>query len=457
MRAMFNNKPLAEINEKDIQRLVNHKEQESAELEFKREIASTDKGKKKLAKHVSAMANANGGIIIFGIEEKDSKADKLIGIDAMVGKQPVGEFVNNVLISSVSPSLEVQPRAINLANGKVALVLRVSEFPYNPHMIEADHVYYVRRNCRVVRANAHDVSEMFQKRKSSSDEVHESSYDEVREFLKKRKLDDKDREDFALTPLAKGMREFPLIKRGNSYGYEMRLPFVLFASCPRYLEERINTTTSDFGYEAIQSGNFIWHRRHIKFLEGLKKRTTSESVRFIKPTIKGGHEIPDKPAGYVEIFRNGYVERGLCEGIIANDINAGTGLLFHTGFFVADLLAYMTFIINLYRKIGYVDDLTILIALSNTKGLKAESFVKNGDHDPFEFTAPEENARIEGAVALSELDSEKIWETVVKDIVEQVLSHFNTSIEKCFDAGALISSCVDYYDTKLREENIWIY
>ena len=280
--------------------------------------------------------------------------------------------------------------------------------------------------------------------------------DEVKEFLKKRNLDDKDKENFALTRLAEGMREIPSMTGQVPTSHEGK-PFVLFASCPQHLEEEINTASSDFEYEAIQSGNFIWHRRHIKFLEGLKKRTTSESVRFIKPTIKGGHEIPDKPAGYVEIFRNGYVERGLCESIIANDTNAGTGALFRTSFFVADLLAYMTFIINLYRKIGYVDDITIMIALSNTKGLTAERVGENKDGDPFDFKAQEENALIERVVALSELDSEKIWETVVMHIVERVLNHFNTSINKCFDAGALISSCVDYYDKKLREENIWIH
>ena len=449
-------KPLAEIDEKDIQALVDNEEQESATLEFKQKLDSTGEEKsikdvkKELVKDVSAMANANGGFIIYGIkEEKGGKAKEVVGIEREIKGRPVEEWVEQVLIRNVRPRLAFRPQVVNWENdGKIVLVLQVSRIPYRPHMVLDGNIYYVRNNSGVSLADEHEVRAMVIESKSSSDEV--------KEFLKKRNLDEKDKENFALTPLAKGMREIPSMAGQVPPCYEGK-PFVLFASCPRHLEERINTTSSDFEYKAIQSGNFIRHRRHIKFLEGLKKRTTSESVRFIKPAIKGGHEIPDKPAGYVEIFRNGYVERGLCESIIGRDIKAGTGIpLFQTSFFVADLLAYMTFIINLYRKIGYVDDLTIMIALSNTKGLTAERAGENNDGDPFDFKAQEENALIEKVVALSELDSEKICETVVMDIVERVLNHFNTSINKCLDVGTLISSCIDYYDTKLREENRWV-
>ena len=419
-------KPLTDIDEDDIQALVNHKEQESAELEFKRDIESTDKGKKKLAKHVSAMANANGGIIIFGIEEKESKADKLIGIDEMVGDQPVGEFVNNVLISRVRPRLAVQPQAVKLANGKVVLVLQVSRIPYRPHMVLAENVYYVRHNCSVALADEHEVRAMVLESKSSSDEV--------KEFLKKRKLDDKDREDFALTPLAKRMRENPLMAKQIPEGHEGK-PFVLFASCPRHLEERVNIASGAFYEKVNKSSCFNLFGEKIDFFYlARQSRITSDSLSRVAYDDEGESEI----RRYVEICRNGYVERGLCRDILLRK-NENSELLFRTARFVAYFWAYMTFINRLYRAIGYFDELNIIVALSDTKGIAAALF-GNKDQNHYDDDsyvsragiAQEGNALIESSVVISELGDEQI-EAIVKEVVGRVLNHFNKSIEKCLD------------------------
>ena len=442
-------KPLTDIDEYDIQALVNHKEQESAELEFKRDIESTDKGKKKLAKHVSAMANANGGIIIFGIEEKDSKADKLIGIDEMVGDQPVGEFVNNVLISRVRPRLAVQPQAVKLANGKVVLVLQVSRIPYRPHMVLAENVYYVRHNCSVALADEHEVRAMVLESKSSSDEV--------KEFLKKRNLDDKDKENFALNPLTKGMRETLSMLDEKPEGYEGK-PFVLFASCPRHLEERVHDIASeDFERKAIQSGKFNLLSLNIDFLQGLKKHTTSESVRFTNPIFKSRQEILDNPAGYVEIFRNGYVERGLCESIIENDPGrTRLGLLFHISFFAADFWAYMKFIRQLYEQIGYFDEINISIALSNTKKVTAYAFRHGGSWGGVYSTAQEENVLIEKSAVLSELQDTKI-EEIVKEVVGRVTNHFDQTIGDCLDEeGKFDEDLLKYYYARQLHRSLYI-
>ena len=437
-------KPLTDIDEDDIQALVNHKEQESAELEFKRDIESTDKGKKKLAKHVSAMANANGGIIIFGIEEKESKADKLIGIDEMVGDQPVGEFVNNVLISRVRPRLAVQPQAVKLANGKVVLVLQVSRIPYRPHMVLAENVYYVRHNCSVALADEHEVRAMVLESKSSSDEV--------KEFLKKRKLDDKDREDFALTPLAKRMRENPLMAKQIPEGHEGK-PFVLFASCPRHLEERMDIASWDFYNAVNQSGDLKLFDQNFDFFRYTGSRhITSESLY----KIVYDEEDEGKIHRYVEICRNGYVEKGLCLDIITWK-QEDSKLRFRTTSFVADFWAYMTFINRLYRAIGYFDELNIIVALSDTKGIAAALF-GNKDQNHYDDDsyvsragiAQEGNALIERSVVISELGDEQI-EAIVKEVVGRVLNHFNKSIEKCLDEEG------KFNEDRLRERILSMY
>ena len=55
----------------DIQLLIDNSVEETTELEYKRSFAKTNpKSKEELAKDISAMANANGEIFIYGLAEK---------------------------------------------------------------------------------------------------------------------------------------------------------------------------------------------------------------------------------------------------------------------------------------------------------------------------------------------------------------------------------------------------
>ena len=56
----------------DLQSLIDNEVEESTNLEYKSSFAiENKKWKEELAKDVSAMANANGGTVIYGIREKE--------------------------------------------------------------------------------------------------------------------------------------------------------------------------------------------------------------------------------------------------------------------------------------------------------------------------------------------------------------------------------------------------
>ncbi|MFH0895251.1 MAG: ATP-binding protein, partial [Bacteroidota bacterium] len=71
------------FTQKDIDNLISSNAEESTHLEFKRGDAlnKDDKTKNEIAKDISAFANSDGGILIYGIEETDHKASKLSFID----------------------------------------------------------------------------------------------------------------------------------------------------------------------------------------------------------------------------------------------------------------------------------------------------------------------------------------------------------------------------------------
>lgn len=92
----------------DILALISNGVDESTTLEYKSAIdTSNDSWKKEMAKDVSAMANANGGMIIYGVKEFDDPEkrhlpEKITPIDASkVSKETIMQVVN----SNVSPKI----------------------------------------------------------------------------------------------------------------------------------------------------------------------------------------------------------------------------------------------------------------------------------------------------------------------------------------------------------------
>ena len=65
-------KPLDEISEADLQRLIDDHLEENRQLECKRELPGTsDADKKEFVRDVVSFANSAGGHIIFGIAESN--------------------------------------------------------------------------------------------------------------------------------------------------------------------------------------------------------------------------------------------------------------------------------------------------------------------------------------------------------------------------------------------------
>jgi hypothetical protein len=151
---------------KDIENLWEHNIEESTRLEFKREI---DTNNKEIAKDISAMANAEGGFIIYGLEEGDrGKAKFSVGVIKEKGST---ERLQQVVDSHIHPPLAVEIVLIEARNekgqileDKEFLVVKIPQSFYHIHQVETTGRYYIRSGNTVRRMNEIEIDRRYELR-----------------------------------------------------------------------------------------------------------------------------------------------------------------------------------------------------------------------------------------------------------------------------------------------------
>ena len=427
-------KLISQLTEEDIQTLVDNNEKESSILEYKQELSGTEPEKKEISKDVSAMANSEGGYLIIGVQEQDGRASAVVGTPKRIGRQPTEEWLESVLISNVRPRITIKPKVIDIASDpdRVVIIVHIPQSPRRPHMVVADgrNAYYKRHNYQSAYADEHDVRSMFLESKTS--------IDEMKEFLRGRNLDDQKKENFALTPLSEDIANTLIKIREVPESYQGK-PFVLFASCPRYLEERVDIASADFREWLNQRDQIDLFGLNIDFLD-YNKEITSDSIRSIKAyPNEEGNRIPIR---YIEVFRNGYIENGLGAEFMWS--HKELGLMLQIAWFTAAFWLFMKFIKDTYAKLDYLDEISIIVALSDIKGITLHGFGNKNEKikwtNPYDLsrgldrlpTAKQKNFRFEKNIIISELGEQEI-EDIVKDVALRVSNAFGETIAKCFD------------------------
>ncbi len=144
---------LLETTQAHLEQLVAERAQESAHLEFKRELPTRwDAGNtQEFLADVTAMANATGGDLIYGIDEGDNaEAKELIpqDLDADVEVRRLSDF----LLNSVEPRIPgVQVRGIAVETGGkagIAVVVRIPQSWAGPHRVTPTRKFHIRENGR---------------------------------------------------------------------------------------------------------------------------------------------------------------------------------------------------------------------------------------------------------------------------------------------------------------------
>jgi hypothetical protein len=151
---------------KDVENLWKNRIKESTRLEFKKEI---DTNNKEIAKDISAIANAEGGFIIYGLEEDDKGRAKFSG--GVAKEKGSVERLQQIVDSHIHPPLAVEIIPIEarsekgqILEDKEFLVVKVPQSFYHIHQVETTGRYYIRSGNTVRRMNEIEIEGRYELR-----------------------------------------------------------------------------------------------------------------------------------------------------------------------------------------------------------------------------------------------------------------------------------------------------
>ena len=126
--------------------LIALKAEESTELEYKAAgaLGKDDAKKKEISKDVSGMANANGGVIIYGIQEDPADKRKPLRVDPINPSDYSKEWLENVIHSNIRPRIpNLIIHSIDVPGGVVYII----ELQQSNRAHQASNfIYYKRKN-----------------------------------------------------------------------------------------------------------------------------------------------------------------------------------------------------------------------------------------------------------------------------------------------------------------------
>lgn len=147
----------------DILSLIRNGAEENKHLEFKSSGAISDKHKIEISTDVAAFANADGGIIIYGLSEVNHKAGEISPIDGNKYTKEWLELVINGNIQRRIENLYIIPIHINDNNSETIYIVKIPKSNNAPHM-SGDHRYYKRQNFQRIQLDEDDVRDLYNRK-----------------------------------------------------------------------------------------------------------------------------------------------------------------------------------------------------------------------------------------------------------------------------------------------------
>ncbi|HEY5746635.1 MAG TPA: ATP-binding protein [Chryseolinea sp.] len=161
-----------EFDQSDIENLIKTNAEESINFELKSSdsLDRADGKKNEISKDVASFANSAGGIIIYGVLEKDHKADQLVFVDGNDYSKEWLEQVINSKIQKRIPDLKIFPVRFGGDVAKTVYVVKIPASVHAPHM-SADKRFYKRFNFQSVPMEEYEVRDLFDRKQRTDVEI----------------------------------------------------------------------------------------------------------------------------------------------------------------------------------------------------------------------------------------------------------------------------------------------
>lgn len=192
MLPKINNKSFLEISEEDLFALIdNEAYRENEYIDYKQNFAFleiTDKKKRndkisEFKSDVCAMANAEGGYLIYGISDKNGCADEIIGVDIPDGNTDRFELDRRNNLSSISPRTPyIKFNFIKLVNDNYVVIIFVKHDSFAPYIHlenEKNYLIYKRSGNGKRAIGYQELKNMFNQSLSLEKEIYNYRMDRI--------------------------------------------------------------------------------------------------------------------------------------------------------------------------------------------------------------------------------------------------------------------------------------
>jgi hypothetical protein len=320
------NKPLENLVESDLQSLVDDEVREAKTVEYKRSLpGNSDAEKKEFLADVSSFANAAGGYLIYGVEEKEGIPTKITGFEDIDADAEILRLESTIR-NGIDPKIPgISTKAVKVTSG-IAIVIHIPRSFALPHAVDYKGRWrFYSRNS----AGKHplDVAEL-----RTAFALSESSAERLRSFRIER-----------LSMIASGQTPVTLPDKTPRFVLHI-LPVSTFDS-----RVSVDLSTVNLSYDNLQPiCARSWRQRH-NFDGYLSYGELSEG----------------EPYTYLQLFRTGGIEA--VEAHILTDYRGNNPSL-PGEFYEKELLDALARFISLQKQMGVVPPLVVMLSILGVSG-----------------------------------------------------------------------------------------
>lgn len=293
------------MSEADLDELITIQVPEGLRIDYKQALYdNTDAEKREALKDISAFANAFGGHLIIGIEERNGLPIAIPGV-ANINPDEVMLRLEQLALSGIEPRIQgIRMRAIPLATGAFCFVLRVPRSWYPPHRVSAQNSnrFWIRNSSGIHEASIEELRTLFTLAFSALDRIRQFRQERVEDILAlrgRRPLQGNGRLILHIVPLAAVSSSWQVDLAIVHQNHQVFRPIGTMGMSPRFnFEGFINERGGDtnFGYTQIFRNGI---------LEATKTSIISEheGVRRV-PIVALERQIFEVLPGYLQGLRN---------------------------------------------------------------------------------------------------------------------------------------------------------